>query len=465
MKIVEIEQARALINQLVVAKKNEVLYPSQHPFLIESVKTLHNTLQIVLSQKQKVTFDIFEEGLFFENELLIQESITLYQFIDGCQKRNVGSLSFLSGVEISELAIFIHLLNQDPNLLASSGGISLKLSPEKVSHITVGALKPFPKQPNELTGEDKAQKGKAARGIYRSAIKTTKEVMGSVETKQPLDIKKAMNVVNLMVDSILQDESTLLGLTTIKSYDEYTFYHSVNVAISAIVLGSKLPLDKPQLRVLGVAALLHDIGKILIPIEIITKPGPLTSSEWEIMKRHALEGAEILSQLPELDKLAMVVAFEHHAGYDLSGYPQITAKKQIHLFSRIVGITDTFDALTSHRPYQAAVLADRALGYMLGKSGTTFDPHLMKLYVQTLGIYPLGALVRTDRGDIGVVCQSNTNDLLRPKLKLIIGRKGERMEPKVVDLAEGDKTRKKFKMSIVESVDPGEFGIDVTQYL
>jgi HD-GYP domain-containing protein (c-di-GMP phosphodiesterase class II) len=211
---------------------------------------------------------------------------------------------------------------------------------------------------------------------------------------------------------------------------------------------------------LGLAALLHDIGKVRVPLEILTKPGKLTADEHEIMRRHPVYGAHLLRNLAGQNKLAMVVAFEHHANYDLSGYPQITTKNHPHLLARIVQVADAFDAATtSRRAYRKPATPEYAMSMVLGGAGTVFDPVVPAVLVRVLGVYPVGTVVELNTGDLGVVRRPGARDVTRPTVGVVRTGDGESDAPYEINLEDDGAP------CIVRSRDPVDVGVDVAAHL
>jgi HD-GYP domain-containing protein (c-di-GMP phosphodiesterase class II) len=249
-------------------------------------------------------------------------------------------------------------------------------------------------------------------------------------------------------------------LASIKLYDEYTFAHSVNVAILSIAMGAFLSLEKHKISALGFSGMLHDIGKVTIPLEITNKADALTEAEWTIVKRHPVEGAVILSGMAGVSRLAMVAAFEHHQHYDAKGYPQTRDIVQQHPFSRIVAIADAYDALTSVRVYyNVSTPPDEAVRILLKRRGTVFDTMLVKVFVNMIGILPIGTLLRLDTGEMGLVVHQ-TRDLVRPRVLLL--RTFDGTEKEEVSLLEME--RGKYKRSIAGAIDPNRMNINLNQY-
>jgi len=246
-------------------------------------------------------------------------------------------------------------------------------------------------------------------------------------------------------------------------YDEYTFAHSVNTSILAISLGTFLSFEKPQIAALGVAAMLHDIGKLRVPLEIINKPGKLTEDEWQVVKRHPINGAFLASGIPGVTKLAMVVAFEHHQ-HGPSGYPHAAARSEEHLFSHIVALVDAYEALTAARVYYSVQMPpDQAIRILVEKRGKVFHPVLVKAFVNMIGIFPVGTVLKFSSGEVGLVLHQ-TRDLLRPRVLLLTKFDGsERTSGVEISLLET--TGGKYKRDVVGIIDPHTSNINIKQYL
>ncbi len=209
---------------------------------------------------------------------------------------------------------------------------------------------------------------------------------------QHADVRKLKRLAQKMIHVIMEDESILLGLTTIKNYDEYTYNHSVNVSIYSLAIGRRLGFSRETLTELGLTALFHDMGKSKIPIEVLNKPGALDEKEWALMKKHPMVGVETvlnLKQLGEINPRMVIGIFDHHLKYDLSGYPSLYQKKEMSLFGRILQIVDAYDAMTTPRVYKKTPYTlEQTLAIMQKESGIHFDPILLKIFVAWLVFFP-----------------------------------------------------------------------------
>jgi HD-GYP domain-containing protein (c-di-GMP phosphodiesterase class II) len=267
-----------------------------------------------------------------------------------------------------------------------------------------------------------------------------------------------------MVDIIRTDESILVGLSSIKNFDAYTFAHSVNVCILSMLIGDRLGLRKSDVARLGVASLLHDIGKTYIPSSIINSSGDLKPREWELMKYHTFFGVKELSRMKALREAseAMFVALQHHVHLNGNGYPRRPGGWNLRLFSRICTVADYFDAMTASRTYQKVpVTPDKALRFILEKSGTIFDPFIAKVFIQAMGLYPAGTIVELDTKEVAVVVKQNTSPRLihRPLVELV-DPENPGFDLGVADLAELGEDGRSYKRTVLRSIHDSEVKID-----
>jgi HD-GYP domain-containing protein (c-di-GMP phosphodiesterase class II) len=284
------------------------------------------------------------------------------------------------------------------------------------------------------------------------------------------NIKKIKRVVQSIVDQILNEETSLVGLTTIRDYDEYTFQHSVNVCIFSVALGRRLGLSKIQLYDLGLAALFHDIGKSRVPVEVLNKTESLDDDEWRLMAAHPWLGMLALFQMrgqQELPYRAMVVAYEHHMKTDLTGYPKNVRPRMMSIFSKVVAVADGFDAATSRRSYQTTPLTPAAvLQEMRDNRRRGMDPVVVKAFINLTGIYPVGTLVVLDTFELGIVHSANPNPEMvsRPVVRVVSDNLGNlTYDGALVDLADRDEAGV-FRRTIIKTADPDRYGIRVGDF-
>jgi putative nucleotidyltransferase with HDIG domain len=267
-----------------------------------------------------------------------------------------------------------------------------------------------------------------------------------------------------LADAVTQNRTALVALTAMRNYDNYTFTHMVNVSILTMGQAQALGIEGRLLREFGLSALMHDIGKVRTPQEILNKPDKLTDDEFVIMRRHPVEGAEILRQTPEMPILAPVVAFEHHLRLNGSGYPAVR-RPELNLGTLLCSIADVYDAMRSQRVYQKARPTDRVLAVLREGDGTHFDRNLVRRFVQLLGIYPPGTLVKLNTGEVAVVTRVHAPDPYRPRVKVLFGQDGRRYDvPFERNLWERDAEGQPAG-SVAALAEESELGIDPLSFL
>ncbi len=452
--------------------KGTTIYDRKNVIIDRLTQECLQVINGIIQSEGHLFLKIVRDNFFFNNIRIIVKA-DMYPifkaFWQEMKKRWIGEVEFSAEVGAEHLKDFIYLLsgleeNNESNYLY----VKKQLEYRDIESIHVGKLEFFKDEDIYINSEDQK---KFSKEVYFKSISLVKEVIESINQQKALNIRKAKRLMQNAVNAIMQDESTLLGLANIKNYDEYTFNHSVNVAIYAIALGQRIGIPKKHLSHLGMAGLFHDIGKTKIPKEILNKSGKLSSQEWTMMRAHPLVGAEIVMRMKEWGELStrlIDAAFEHHLKYDLTGYPRLTRKRKITLFGRIVTIADFYDALVRPRVYNRfPYVSEKILGLMLERSGKDFDPAIVKVFINMIGIFPLGTLVLLNTNEMGIVSQIQEDSELidRPKVCLLYYSDGDYRKGKMVDLREMDEGTKDFKRSIVKTLDPNEYNINVAEFL
>ena len=459
----DIDDINRILLQLNAAIKNSQLYSLEHPRLRESNTKLLAILQKQIEKRGNVILRFIENQVVLDTIPLYEVSGVVSEFMQVCLDRQVQSIAFSKGLTVDELTQFIITMTMSPEELRSRGGMQEEFLSRDVSHIVAEKLADL-----EHTVETSGNvERKLAKEIYRRAVSEVKRAIEDTQLGRAItNVSGLREVVNDMMDSLLRRESGLLGLTSIKNYDEYTFYHSVNVGILSLGLGMHLSLPRDLLEGLGMGSLLHDIGKTHIPESILNKPGKFTDDEWTIMQQHPVKGAQILRTTPGMSDSAPVAAFEHHVKYNLSGYPSLVKQRPLSPHSLMVGIADCYDAMTTLRPYQKPRTPAEALKIMLELSGKDFEPRLLNQFVDMIGTYPAGSFVRLDTNEFAVVYDTNPNDGGRPIAKIVINAKGQRLKPvETADLRKKDPKTGHYERSIVQALNPTSKGIDIADFL
>jgi putative nucleotidyltransferase with HDIG domain len=300
----------------------------------------------------------------------------------------------------------------------------------------------------------------AFKRLYTGAVSVAESVWESARTEGRPDATAARTMVDGLAQAVSQNRTALLALTTLKHYDNYTFTHMVNVSILTMGQARALRIDGPQLREFGLAALMHDIGKVRTPLDVLNKPDKLTDAEFAIMKCHTVDGAEILRTTPDIPPLVPVVAFEHHLRIDGTGYPADVKRSALNVGTMLCSIADVYDAMRSQRKYQQSFPSDRVLEVLKRNDGVQFDQHLVRRFAQLVGIYPAGNAVRLDTGELAVVVKIYAPDPHRPQVRVIVDRMGVRLEvPCDVNLWESQLEEGR-PSAIAAPIDPADLGID-----
>lgn len=266
---------------------------------------------------------------------------------------------------------------------------------------------------------DASREMAAARISYTDAKATAKNIMSSLRLGRTLEMNQIHQVVDSCVDSVLRNDNALLLLTKIKNKDEYTAEHCINVSILSAAFAKHLGLLEGEIRTVALCGLLHDVGKMRIDDDILNKPGALTPEEFAVMKKHTTFGRDVLAALPRLAHSAVDVAYSHHERMDGKGYPRGLAGHQIPLFAKIVGLVDTYDAITSSRVYDKGRASMEALQIIHRNKSTQFDAGLAVEFIRMIGVYPPGSIVEMTNEEVGIVVTTHTTSKLKPRVLLV----------------------------------------------
>lgn len=286
----------------------------------------------------------------------------------------------------------------------------------------------------------------SVKDVFTSLEMSPKSKNHSVEFH--MDATKTL--IDDMVYDIMNNKDAIVNMVDIKVFDEYTFFHSVNVAILSLVVASELKLPSKQLYELGLAAVLHDIGKVYIDKNILNKNGRLTDLEFQAIKKHSELGYKHLKDTYEIPTQSYIGVLQHHERYDGTGYPMNKKKEEISLFGRIICIADVYDAITSNRPYRTAMLPSEAMEYIMANSGSMFDGDLVKIFVNKIAAYPVGMSVVLSNKAEGLVINNNEGAPLRPIIRMYRNEKGDLLEePYIIDLSDMATTKNITIIAIV----------------
>lgn len=460
-----IKEGLRIVFRLNRAYRTSVIYEPNNYIYLRQILLLYNQIKAALKSYGKAIITLKQNSLEFNNTRLkfSFSDYHIFKFIqDEFKKKDIGELSFHPGLKKEELNKFITLLSKkryetkDPYKDFIS-----EIKKKNIENIIIEKI-PF--------YEKSKKKNRDAKRIFFLGITHLKEIFQKVDKPQdPVSLLTTKRLMQSIFNHIAGNESFVHGLTNIKNFDEYTLNHSVNVCILSISLGKKLGLDRNELVDLGLAAFFHDFGKLDIPKNILVKPGKLDNGERETIEKHTFYGAVRLIDLKRKTHLpleALNVALEHHESEGKVGYPKLVKKRAMDLFSKIVKVADVFDAMTTSRPYRKINYSkEEALSYMIEKGQKEFDPIILKVFIDMMGVCPIGSLVLLDTGEIGVVFerQPESKYIMRPKVKIISDENGNKIDGEIVDLTEKDE-EDNYKRSIIKTLDQRKYNIQTADY-
>ncbi len=422
------------------ALKSKKLYPPGHPAIAAPINKTYQAIGESLKDLNNLMIGIVNEALVIEDQL-VEDSEKLYpDLIAQMNARNIDAIIFERGTSVKELSAVFDILGADDGLQGPE--LQKELHNQAITHVT---LKSVP------TGK------KNILEIYNGAVDVVKNVMGEVRMGKIPQSAPVNEIINDITETVLSDPNAIIGLTMIKNYDNYLYNHSVNVSIMSLALGKAMGLSAEELHSVGVAALLHDIGKTGVSENIIRKPGGLSSEEWEKVKEHPQLGLNIAKRMNGMDDPIGRLILEHHIKYDHSGYPQTSSS--LHPHSQIITVCDAYDALTTLRVYQKPHNPVDAIKVMNTFSGRHFNPATLKAFTNLIGMYPIGTIVRLSSNEIGVVTRLNPDTGEEPEVKVLYDADGKDLEqPYSIDLC-ADKSK-----SIISTVNPAMTSIDIAAF-
>ena len=442
-----------LARRFATALRGNQLYASDHPIQQRNIDQLLDTIARLLDGRPSIVLGVVGDKLVVADTPLPRAAANLTELLRRLRTSGIERIGIDRGVTREELTEFIGAvatLTQHRD----AGTDALPAFP----HISVGRIA----AETEATGI--TQDIVAIKRLYDDAARSAEDIYESARVDGRPELAVARKTVEGLAEMAEQNRTALVALTAMKNYDNYTFTHMVNVSILTMAQARALGLEGPQLREFGLSALMHDIGKVRTPIEILQKPDRLTDDEFTIMKRHVVDGAEILRQTPEMPIMAPSVAFEHHLRIDGTGYPDVT-RTSLNLATMLTSIADVYDAMRSQRAYQKAFPTERILAVMKRNDGTQFDQNLVRRFVQLIGIYPPGTVVRLSTKEVAIVLQVHAPDPHRPLVQVLRDAEGHPIPTQPTrplwETADGDDD----DIHIIEPLDAEDYDIDPLAYL
>ena len=460
---------RPLLTAIYAAAQALKLYPLENAAVQKSLTELNQVAVRGAEREQVLELRVAGDFLFLNDSRLRLDlaNYVIFSFLTSSLSRHgIGAMEITPGVTREEWVPFLSYLLADADPVEPYTRFIHRLAGSPVTHIRVE-----PEKTRSAIDEDDDRGKEAAKRAYAQSVQVAREVLTDVRLGKAVNVRRVKRAVQSIVDQVLTNESSIMGMTTLRDYDEYTFTHSVNVCIFSVVLGQKLGLTKVQLYELGLGALFHDIGKMRVSSELTSKTEELTPEELLLMREHPVEGLLSLFSMHgfgEVPFRAMLMAYEHHMKVDQSGYPVNKRPRKPTLFSRVVAIADGFDAATSKRSYQSLPWRpEDVLHEMRDNNERGYDQLLVKAFINVTGIFPVGTLVILDTYELAVVVSANPQRerIHQPIVRIIADSLGLPLtETLLADLAEGDPATGLPRRTIIKTTDPERYGIRVADY-
>lgn len=444
----EIALVRDLLRETSSGRQIFALYPGGHPKRTEVARGLRDLVRRLREEGagDPVLF-VTDGNFYFGQTLLAWESLTLYGLVRSFAEVGIRSLEFGDDPGEAQMDALLRLLTGEP-------GAANELSAVHVNR--AGPSRPGTKP--EAGMSELLQS-------YAAGLDLLRQTAARLLAGRPADLDATVRLTEHLADLIAADPAQALLLTTVKSYDEYTYHHMVNVCCLSLALARAIGLPRDQAVVLGIGGLLHDVGKVKVPPEILQHAGALDEEQWRIVQRHPVDGAGlVLITTRNAYHPAVATVLEHHAAYDGSGYPPLSHRRSPSFAARIVAVADCFDAVTSKRAYRKPEERRQALSLLQAGAGRAFDPRVVRSFVRMVGIFPVGSLVQLSSGEVAVVVRNHAELLASPVVRLVLDADGGEAEPVELDLSKAG-TGGETTHAVRRSVDPLEVGVDMLSLL
>lgn len=409
------------------------------PSSIRNLKFVTNKLRISVDRLQTGMSVIELDRPWIETPFLLQ----------GFTIGNAGDIK-----AIQEYCQYVFI---DANSMPVQGRINPK---NNLDTSKPGYFNNFYKKSIEMTSTTIEKEIPAARTIKSKASSLVKTCMDEILLGNAVNETKLKKNITDTVESVLRNPDAMMWLTRLREKDDHASLHSVNCSILSVTFGRFIGLPKEELAKLAIAALMHDVGKLQVPTEILNKPGSLTSEEQKLIRLHPISSRNLLMSAGEYFSPAVDTAYSHHERMDGSGYPRQLTGTQISPFSRILAIVDTYEAMTSEQVYREELSPFEALKFINSNKASKFDEQLAKLFIKMIGVFPIGSIVELTTGQIGIVITSNREDNLRPKILMMLDQNKLAIERTILNLARNNVDALGRLIKISKTLRKGDYGID-----
>jgi HD-GYP domain-containing protein (c-di-GMP phosphodiesterase class II) len=354
-----------LVSAIVAAVNSRTLYPAAHPRVMQAVDAILAALADAAedAERDSVTMLIVGDDLVAEQNIVRNPTLSQRQFIEVLKRRRIERLTLAAGLSAEECHQFI-------------GSLAWDEAPESSPHIILGRV-------HVVVDDEESVKEDEPQGVTADQFDFIRDAFKRFRVDGNLPIGPMEQLVWGFIDSMSKSTRLMLPLAKLKEHDEYTFVHAVNVSLLVLAQARSFGIQGSMLHAFGMAALLHDIGKLMVPLEVLNKPGKLDGAQWAVMQRHSEEGAWYLSRIDGAAPLSVVVAYEHHMRFDgQPNYPVTRIARSPNLATRMTSIADSYDAISTTRPYMQPLMRATAIEILRNRAGTFYDPMLLANFIQ-----------------------------------------------------------------------------------
>ena len=448
------------------------LFPETHPSAEKALSEAYLRVDTLLTNKSSVTLKVDGSKIYylnFEVDVSKTQDNAVHLFRETLRKLQIGEIIIANGVSKSEISGFAEILER---LSKREASVTSADDWSGIEHIMIRGAKTGQKEESEKEAPEKGVEGrkKMATGekwerCDKNMRRFVSDILLRLEKIRTTEGRSAGKRVLELFDAVGNNTAIVLLLKSLREYDSYTFLHSINVAVIATALGRKLDLGDEEIDVIGTSGLLHDIGKLYVPKEILLKRGRLSPAEWIAVKQHPVDGERILRE-EGVDARYRSVAYEHHMRFDRTGYPTPKKDHEISRASHIIRIADSYDALTTKRPYRKQLNPYEAVKLMIKTRGTEFHPEYLDVFLRVLGNIPLGSVLHLDTGEKVVVVEPGHGDDVLPRVRVLNDANGDEVhEEIIVDLNEIDPRTSELRRRILDVSDNAVRDVQVGTYI
>jgi putative nucleotidyltransferase with HDIG domain len=448
----------ALLKGFVSVRRLTGMYPTGHPAIEQKLTEIESSVQRHLASAPSLQLDVIHGHAHLDGMIFRADRETQTEVLKELTSLGIDSIHIRRGVsrqELLALSEFLWQLKEAP----SGEPIEVQLAKRQIHHVSLGRLVPLDTRWRAAQWPD-APTG-ALDPDYEQSLALTEQTFEDAASGKGIDLATVSNIVQLLIRKVAGSSAALGQILAVKLYENLTYCHSVNVATLSLLIARQLQFDHALTSAVAESALLHDIGKTRIPLDVLRKPGALDKRERKLMEAHTIFGAEILVEIDGLLPMTPTVALEHHRSVEGAGYPDLGERVVPHLLSQLVSVADIYEAMTGARSYQDPAMPEQACLVLARLAGTKLNTALVKAFVNAISFFPLGSVVRTDRDELGVVIRTTDGEPLHPVLALA-SCDNDRLPGELDTSARASSGE--YARHIVETIRPPE-GLEVSSFL